>query len=569
MKITGYNAVVNPNTINAGVRVSGDLNAYGGKGNGARAVSNALGKVQAAYEQVAEEEDKRALMSAMDIYNKGRYDILYNDENGVLNTKLEGAAGSVGNYLEREKKLRNDILGNMKFRTEKYKLVFQDMVGKSAEQGYQLVDRHEYKEMEAQKDLTLNNNLENMLQFAQKNYGDDGIVANAIAQGRLYIAERFGDRGKEFLDKINSQFEGKAGEMLINQAVMAGEFDRADELKSVFDEAFTADQRAKVERLLFTKKQDQYEMSLAENLVARHKENLGAMLAELEGTNAFGSNRLMNLRERQHIFNIAQNIVNTNKAIERAQSNSLCDNASETVIDMLNNGKNYKEAIAWANEQSGADTKTRQTLYRVVNMLYKNIDSKVVALGENEKGLLLDMLQEGKFSNKVAFLEFASEQGATPNELRAMSKHYNDYVNARGEFKYNWGETLKSFELGSKLKGADLSNFKQGLKALAVNYVREYRAAHNGEEPENWEVDKFLQDKLTDTFFVTVKGESTFTNWAGRTSYEFSNLELARVGIKSAREIGENEYEIVYGYDNATMRVSSEYLASLLAGGSQ
>jgi hypothetical protein len=150
-----------------------------------------------------------------------------------------------------------------------------------------------------------------------------------------------------------------------------------------------------------------------------------------------------------------------------------------------------------------------------------------------------------------------------------MSKHYNDYVNARGEFKYNWGETLKSFELGSKLKGAELSNFKQGLKALAVNYVREYRAAHNGEEPENWEVEKFLQDKLTDTFFVTVKGESTFTNWAGRTSYEFNNLELAKAGIKSAREIGENEYEIVYGYDNATMRVSSEYLASLLAGGSQ
>lgn len=569
MKITGYNASVNPNVANARVQNVGDMMAYGGNGSGLQAISKAIGQVNAEYQKIAEEEDKRMLMSAMDTYNKGRYDILYNDENGVMNTKLDGASNSVMTYQEREAKLRNDIMGNLKFKTKQYQNVFADMVNKSAQQGFQLVDRHQYQEGEKQNDLTLQNNLNNELEFVAKNLNNDEAIMTAVQNGKLMINARYGERGEEFVEQMTSQYEAKLASSLIDQAIMRGEYDRASDIKEAFNGAFTPEQRASIEKKIFDKQENEYTMSLAESLVNQYGEDIGGMVEVLKGTNAFGTDRLMNLAERQTVLNLAQSIVNTNKAIEKAQANSLCDNASETVIDMLNNGKNYKEAIAWANEQGGADTKTRQTLYRVVNMLYKNIDSKVVALGENEKGLLLDMLQEGKFSNKVAFLEFASEQGATPSELRAMSKHYNDYVNARGEFKYNWGETLKSFELGSKLKGAELSNFKQGLKALAVNYVREYRAGHNGEEPENWEVEKFLQDKLTDTFFVTVKGESTFTNWAGRTSYEFSNLELAKVGIKSAREIGENEYEIVYGYDNATMRVSSEYLASLLAGGSQ
>ena len=151
------------------------------------------------------EEDKRKLMSAMDTYNKGRYDILYNDENGVMNTKLEGAAGSVDSYIERENKLRKEIMGNLKFRTDKYKLAFQDMINKSAEQGFQLVDRHQYKELEAQQDVTLNNNLDNAIMMAQKNYNDADVLEKGVSDIKLLVSARYGDRGEQFVEQVTKK----------------------------------------------------------------------------------------------------------------------------------------------------------------------------------------------------------------------------------------------------------------------------------------------------------------------------------------------------------------------------
>lgn len=533
MKITGYNAVVNPNTINAGVRVSGDLNAYGGKGNGARAVSNALGKVQAAYEQVAEEEDKRALMSAMDIYNKGRYDILYNDENGVLNTKLEGAAGSVGNYLEREKKLRNDILGNMKFRTEKYKLVFQDMVGKSAEQGYQLVDRHEYKEMEAQKDLTLNNNLENMLQFAQKNYGDDDIVANAMDQGRLYIAERFGDRGKEFLDKINSQFEGKAGEMLINQAVMAGEFDRADELKSVFDEAFTADQRAKVERLLFAKKQDQYEMSLAQELASRYGSDLSGVMSELESRSAFGSDRPMDLRERQTILGMVQNINNTNKAIKTANDDRDYNENLKYFQELAEAKKvNYTQALQIADERAGSDPERAKRLKGAVAAAY-NIGKGIDPLRMYND--VENLLKQGVFNDLAECYAYFLNIGASNNQLKEVIKEYDAFKSGSA---IKWDKEFKKQVMGNGTLSPQDEAVWQGVVMIAKDKVYEFTKKEK-RPPTYGEVLEICETAKTKGVVVRSNESSRWFN------LETSDAELELMGVRNVSQVpGSNIYHV-------------------------
>ena len=557
MKITGYNAGVNPNTVSAGVKVSGDLNAYGGRGNGARAVSNALGKVQAAYEHVAEEEDKRALMFAMDIYNKGRYDILYNDENGVLNTKLEGAAGSVGNYLEREKKLRNDIMGNMKFRTEKYKLAFQDMVNKSAEQGYQLVDRHEYKEMEAQQDLTLNNNLENMLQFAQKNYGNDDSIMQSVADGRLMIAARFGDRGEEYVDKINKQFEGKMGEMLINQALLRGEFDRAGEIQSAFNEAFSPDQRARIDKLVFTKQKNQFEMGIAESLVARYGEDLGAMMADLENTNAFGADRLMDLSERQHVFNLAQSIVNTNKAIERANFDKVYDNSLDNISEMIEQNVQYTEAMKWAGEQAGGDTKTLKALQSAVNICYGRASGAgLKPIPEGEMLAVDELLRRGRFETEDDYLTYLSRLGADKKQIVKARQNYKDFRNGVGKYAYDF-EDLKIAVMGSKsLKDGQKAKWDGAMVATADDIAN--FTIKNKRPPNRTEVINMLSENMTKGIRINYRSSAVW--WS---TFKATNAELALVGLENISQVDDDTYIVQY-MDGSRAYQSAEQVEALI-----
>ena len=541
MKITGYNPTITTGgAVNAQVGASTDVNAYGGKGNGYKAVSTALGKVQQAYEKVSEEEDKRKLMSAMDTYNKGRYDILYNDENGVMNTKLEGAAGSVDSYIERENKLRKEIMGNLKFRTDKYKLAFQDMINKSAEQGFQLVDRHQYKELEAQQDVTLNNNLDNAIMMAQKNYGNDDSVMQSVAEGRLMISARYADRGQEFVEKMNNQFEGKIGEMLIGQAVMRGEYDRADEIKTAFDGAFTSEQRNRIENLIFKKQQDEFEMKLAESLVARYGEDIGGVVAELEGTNAFGSERPMTLKERQSIVYMVQGINNTNKAIEKIYNDKVYDESLDAIGEMIDQGKTYVDAMNWAKEQAGTNVKQLKALQSAVNVLYeRGQGAGFKGLPKGEVDLIDVMLRNGSFKNEMDYLEYVKNKGGDLKDIVSARENYKNFAMGTGKYAYKWNEIKKMVMGKTNLTGAEEAMYK-GATIMAGMDIAKF-ITEKKRQPSEAEVIDMANNNMGKAYIG--RYNLGITGWD---RLEASNAELALVGIKSVVPIGENMYRIEY-----------------------
>ena len=142
MKITGYQGQVNNGGVaNATIKTVSDVMAYGGDGKGQRAISQGLGMIGEAVMKKQEEDDKQNILQAMDEYNKGRFEIMYNQDNGLMNTALDASDGISESYIEQEKKLRASVLGNTKLYNKRNLVALNNLMDNSARQGYESVYR--------------------------------------------------------------------------------------------------------------------------------------------------------------------------------------------------------------------------------------------------------------------------------------------------------------------------------------------------------------------------------------------------------------------------------------------
>ena len=137
MKITGYQQQVNNGGVgNATVKAVGDVMAYGGNGAGLKSVAQGIGAWANVIAQKQEEDDKQNILKAMDEYNKGRFEIMYNQDNGLMNTALDRSEGISDSYIEQEKKLRGDVLKGVKLYNQKNMVALNSLMDNSARQGY-------------------------------------------------------------------------------------------------------------------------------------------------------------------------------------------------------------------------------------------------------------------------------------------------------------------------------------------------------------------------------------------------------------------------------------------------
>ena len=137
MKISSYNPQVNNGGIvNATVKRVGDVMAYGGNGQGLKAVSQGIGAWANVIAQKQEEDDKQNILKAMDEYNKGRFEIMYNQDSGLMNTTLDKSEGISDSYIEQEKMLRGNVLKGVKLYNQKNMVALNSLMDNSARQGY-------------------------------------------------------------------------------------------------------------------------------------------------------------------------------------------------------------------------------------------------------------------------------------------------------------------------------------------------------------------------------------------------------------------------------------------------
>lgn len=298
MKIAGYQGSVN---LGAGggatVKVSSDINAYGSGGKGLAAIAGAANKWAVAVEAQQEDEDKQSILNAMDIFNKSRYNIMYNDESGLMNTKLEGTAGAGASYTEQINKARQDVLSNTKLHSKKNQLALDHLMYQSAQQGFQTVDQYEQKQKEAVIDLRYDNNIQNSCEFVQKNWNNPQALQDEIIRTQLLTSAIYGKRGAEFIESKSRANIGQVVASAVGASITNEDYGTMRNIMDKYGSYLTANQRAAFEKVAYDKESSAFERNTAKDLYAKYGDNEEAVRKELEGMKGFseGGNEFDNL----------------------------------------------------------------------------------------------------------------------------------------------------------------------------------------------------------------------------------------------------------------------------------
>lgn len=288
MKIAGYQGSVN---LGAGggatVKVSSDLNAYGSGGKGLAAIAGAANKWAVAVEAQQEDEDKQSILNAMDIFNKSRYNIMYNDESGLMNTKLEGTAGASSSYTEQINKARQDVLSNTKLHSKKNQLALDHLMYQSAQQGFQTVDQYEQKQREAVTDLRYDNNIQNSCEFVQKNWNNPQALQDEIIRTQLLTSAIYGKRGAEFIESKSRANIGQVVASAVGASITNEDYGTMRNIMDKYGSYLTANQRAAFEKVAYDKESSAFERNTAKDLYAKYGDDEEAVRKEVENMDAF------------------------------------------------------------------------------------------------------------------------------------------------------------------------------------------------------------------------------------------------------------------------------------------
>ncbi len=288
MKIAGYQGSVN---LGAGggatVKVSSDLNAYGSGGKGLAAIAGAANKWAVAVEAQQEDEDKQSILNAMDIFNKSRYNIMYNDESGLMNTKLEGTAGASSSYTEQINKARQDVLSNTKLHSKKNQLALDHLMYQSAQQGFQAVDQYEQKQREAVTDLRYDNNIQNSCEFVQKNWNNPQALQDEIIRTQLLTSAIYGKRGAEFIESKSRANIGQVVASAVGASITNEDYGTMRNIMDKYGSYLTANQRAAFEKVAYDKESSAFERNTAKDLYAKYGDDEEAVRKEVENMDAF------------------------------------------------------------------------------------------------------------------------------------------------------------------------------------------------------------------------------------------------------------------------------------------
>ena len=292
MKISSYTSQVNNGGVtNATIKTIGDVMAYGGNGQGLKAVSQGIGAWANVIAQKQEEDDKQNILKAMDEYNKGRFEIMYNQDSGLMNTTLDKSEGISDSYIEQEKKLRGNVLKGVKLYSQKNMVALNSLMDNSARQGYESVYRYQTKQKIAANEVRFSDYMDKQNEYAQNNYGNFEIVNSLMQQADLIADLHYRNIGGDALVKEKQkQAKGSIAASSITSAITHEDYATARKLKDSYSSLLTTEQRAAFEKVLYQKESANYEYNLGNQLYQLYGDDEAAVKKALEGATGFAEN---------------------------------------------------------------------------------------------------------------------------------------------------------------------------------------------------------------------------------------------------------------------------------------
>ena len=292
MKIEGYKPSVDMGVSSGRVSVPQNALAYGVGGAGLDAINKGIGVVANVVQKQQDDEDRQVILDAMDLYNKGRYNIMYNDQTGLMHTKLDGSVGIADSFTEQEQKLRADILGNLKLHNKDNAVALNGMMNKSAFQGWEQVHQYQLKQADALVDVRYKNNVENMVELAQKDWNKPEVLDSLLDDTYLLANAAYGLKSdsKVLIDEKAKAAMGDIASAAITQAITTGDYKAAKAYQDKYGHYLSAAQRAAFDKVVLTKEIDEYSYNTAASLYDLYGDDEAAVRAALDKTYAFDGN---------------------------------------------------------------------------------------------------------------------------------------------------------------------------------------------------------------------------------------------------------------------------------------
>lgn len=225
MKLATYTPQIRSNTISNAHVDAPAAQALANIGNmQARSMQGLAGAITHASEQL----DAVNVQAASNEYTKRLNNLLYNQDNGLMNTQMQGADGITAKFEEEERKIRQEVGKQYQFLSAKGNMVFNRMTDNTATQRFELVRRHQTQQFNAYKDVTYNNALELNTQTAADNYAMPEVVAQNMAEAVASVRMRYADQGEEVLKAQERKALGGIAQQVINRAYAQGDLDNAE-----------------------------------------------------------------------------------------------------------------------------------------------------------------------------------------------------------------------------------------------------------------------------------------------------------------------------------------------------
>lgn len=257
--------------------VAGALRTIGAmQGQGLAGVARGVGQVAGMIQHQQEEMDAVNAQAAANEYTKRVNDLMYNNENGLMNTKFDGASGITQDFTEQEKKIRQEVYGQYHFHTAKGQMAFNKMADNSAAQRYTMLQRHQYQQAEAYKDVTYNNAYELNMQTAADNYTMPQVVDDNMKEAILSVRARYNGQGDEVIRAAEHKAVSGIAQQVIARAYAQGDIDSAETYIEKYGRFMNPETLTGYAKNVYASRMSTMQEVTAKSLLARFGDNMEA-----------------------------------------------------------------------------------------------------------------------------------------------------------------------------------------------------------------------------------------------------------------------------------------------------
>lgn len=236
MKITGYQPQIQLNVGNAPkVQAAGDLNSFGGRGQGLGEVSQGLQQMAVVEQKKIEQDMVTDVTNANVEYNKRINDLLYGDK-GLMHKELGNAKNLNEEFVTEEKKIRADVM-KLVPKYKKAEAAFNTMTDKDAEQRFNIVRNHSYEQKGKERDFNFANAVDIASENAQNSYATPAIISSEMAKVKQLTWATYGPtRGEEYCKAVYNKAEAGMVVKAVQTAIANGDTESANTLIDTFSD---------------------------------------------------------------------------------------------------------------------------------------------------------------------------------------------------------------------------------------------------------------------------------------------------------------------------------------------